>query len=251
MKVQDLFWGTGPKLHVHDGIARSWQVDDKILLFIDEHVTADSRTLETGAGVTTVLFAMKGSRHTCVVPFADEVARIKAYCTEQGISHDRITFVTERSEFALPRLAPEPLDLVLIDGAHGFPTPLMDWYFTADRLRVGGLVVLDDTWLWSVNVLKQFLLHEPEWRLERDMWPRNAIFSKVREGTCAKNEFAQPFVVNESIHLMFPDYIDWVRPYVSHELLDERLRHERQAISVGTRARLFASSVRRFLKQRA
>ncbi len=107
---------------------------DEMLLFIDEHVTAESRTLETGAGVTTVLFAMKGCRHTCIVPFPDEVERIKAFCTEQGISHDRVTFVTERSEFALPHLRPEPLDLVLIDGAHGFPTPLIELIGTLRRI---------------------------------------------------------------------------------------------------------------------
>jgi hypothetical protein len=243
MKVQDLFVGAGPKLHTSGGIAHSWQVSDEILVFIDEHVTAESQTLETGAGVTTVLFAMKKCHHTCVVPFHEEVERIKSFCTEQGVSHDRIDFVVERSEVALPQLQFEPLDLVLIDGAHGFPVPLLDWYFTADRLRVGGRLVLDDTQLWSVNVLKQFLMHEPEWRLERDIPPRNAIFAKVREGSCAKNEMDQPFVVNQTIHLLFPDYLYMIREYVPHQVLTDRERHETKTSPLRVRVRLIAKRV--------
>ena len=229
MRVQDLLWGKGPKLHQSAGVPHSWQVSDDVLQFIDGHVTQETSTLETGAGVTTVLFAISGSKHTCIVPFVDEVDRIKAFCAEHGISLANVTFVIERSEFALPRLDPGQLDLVLIDGAHGFPSPLIDWYFTADRLRVGGYLVLDDTWLWSVNVLKQFLMQEPEWRLYRDMWPRSAIFSKVGDASSAKNEFAQPFVVTQTVNLLFPDNIHLIRPFVSPGLLEsalETLRHQ-------------------------
>lgn len=95
------------------------------------------------------------------------------------------------------------------------------WYYTADRLRVGGLVVLDDTQLWSVNILKQFLMQEPEWQLERDLWPRNAIFSRVREGSCSKNENAQPFIVRQTIDLLYPEHIDMIRPYLHLEILKE------------------------------
>ena len=222
MKVQDLFWGTGPLLHVHEGEARSWQVTNDVLVFIDANVTAESRTLETGAGVTTVLFAIKGCEHTCIVPFADEVERIQTYCRHHGISLERVVFEIDRSEHMLPRMKADPLDLVLIDGAHGFPMPLIDWYYTADRLNVGGFLVLDDTQLWSVHVLKQFLMREPEWRFVQDLWPRSATFAKVQEGTCAKNEYNQLFVVEQTIDLLYPDHIEMVRPHVNGELIAKR-----------------------------
>ncbi len=129
----------------------------------------------------------------------------------------------------LPRLPADPLDLVLIDGSHGFPVPLIDWFYTADRLKVGGLLVLDDTQLWSVHILKQFLLLEPEWQIEQDFWPRSAVFRKTKPGTCAKNEFSQPFVVKQTIDLLYPDHIDMIRPYVPADVMAEReLRAKRR-----------------------
>jgi hypothetical protein len=172
--LSDLLWANGPKLFIdHEGVARSWAVSDDMLRLLDRYVGPDSRTLETGAGVTTVLFAMKGAQHTCIVPFAQEVETIKAYCASKHIPLGRTEFVVDKSETVLPTAKLQPLDLVLIDGAHGFPVPLIDWYFTADHLKVGGHLILDDTHLWSVNILKQFLQDEPEWRLVQDMRPRN------------------------------------------------------------------------------
>jgi len=226
MNVHDLLWGKGPLLHVHDGEARSWQVMNEVLLFIADHALEGCRTLETGAGVTTLLFAMNRCVHTCVAPFADEIQRIRDYAREKDLRLDTVTFEVDTSDRVLPRLQTDPLDIVLLDGAHGFPVPLIDWYYTADRLKVGGFLILDDTQLWSVNILKQFLLLEPEWQIERDFWPRSAIFRKSKPGTCAKNEFAQRFVVKQTIDLLYPDHIEMIRPYVPEALVADL---ERQA----------------------
>ena len=222
MNVQDLLWGKGPLLHVQNGEARSWQVMNEILLFIADHTGEGCRTLETGTGVTTLLFAMNRCVHTCVAPLADEIQRIRDYAREKDLRLDTVTFELDTSERVLPNLRADPLDMVLLDGSHGFPVPLIDWYYTADRLKVGGFLILDDTQLWSVNILKQFLLLEPEWELERDFWPRSAVFRKTKPGTCAKNEFQQLFVVKQTIELLYPDHIEMIRPYVPRELMPDR-----------------------------
>jgi hypothetical protein len=219
--LSDLLWANGPKLFIdHEGVARSWAVSDDMLRLLDRYVGPDSRTLETGAGVTTVLFAMKGAQHTCIVPFAQEVETIKAYCASKHIPLGRTEFVVDKSETVLPTAKLQPLDLVLIDGAHGFPVPLIDWYFTADHLKVGGHLILDDTHLWSVNILKQFLQDEPEWRLVQDMRPRNAVFEKVQAGPASKNECGQVFVMRRTIELLYPEHLDMLRPYVDPKLMD-------------------------------
>src|SRR3989442_10654 len=108
----------------------SWGVSEELLHFISECVNESSRTLETGCGLSTVLFALAGTRHICITPAEHEVERIKGYCLENNFGTERITFHVDISEKVLPRLECEPLDLVLIDGRHGFPAPFIDFYYT-------------------------------------------------------------------------------------------------------------------------
>src|SRR2546426_7913638 len=128
-----------PKFHVDEtGRPHSWQLADEVLELIDGAVHQGSTTLETGAGLSTVLFAIKGSRHFCIVPAAREVELIRGYCAERDISPGTITFCVDQSERVLPKLELPELDLVLIDGAHRFPSPFIDWFYTAAFLKVGG-----------------------------------------------------------------------------------------------------------------
>jgi hypothetical protein len=220
-----------PKMHTGtSGQPFSWQLANDLLRFIDVHVRAGAKTLEIGAGVSTILFALKGTRHRCIVPAEEEVTRIKAFCRDHGISLESLTFEIDRSERCLPRLDLTGLDFVLIDGAHGFPLPFLDWYYSADRLKVGGLLAIDDTEIWTGYTLKMFLMAEPEWKLEADYGPRSVVFRKLQEGGLGRNEWDQPYVVEQTLNFMFakyPDDVDGLRPYVRHELFAERARWAR------------------------
>ena len=147
-----------PKLHGPDAMPTDgWRLDDAALLFLESRVRTGMRTIETGAGVSTIAFAIKRTRHTCVVPNRRVVRRIGRYCASVGISLRSVTFVLDRSEYALPRLHRAAYDFALIDGRHGFPAPFIDWFYIADRLRRGGVVLVDDTWIWTCDVLVRFL----------------------------------------------------------------------------------------------
>jgi hypothetical protein len=61
-----------------------WQIAARVLEIIDASVGAESRTLETGAGVSTALFALKGCEHTCVVPWTSERDRLQAWGSQQA-----------------------------------------------------------------------------------------------------------------------------------------------------------------------
>ena len=140
------------------------------------------RTLETGTGASTIVFAASGASHTAISPARDEHERIARYCAERGISLGAVRFVAEPSHVALVRSwTAEPLDVVLLDGAHAFPYPILDWFWTAPHLRVGGQLLVDDAHLASVNVLVRFLRRDPAWRLEGALGYRTVRFTRVRE----------------------------------------------------------------------
>jgi predicted O-methyltransferase YrrM len=170
--------------HFHawpDGKPANWAVAPDVLRFIRRQLTPGMQTLETGAGQSTVVFAMAEAQHTCITPDRDQAERIRAWCAAHGI-RNTISFIHESSDVALAtgRGIPEALDFVLIDGAHRFPFPILDWHFTERRLRVGGIVAVDDYPMPSVKILHDFLAGEEEWELI-ERFQRTAFFRRRRE----------------------------------------------------------------------
>jgi predicted O-methyltransferase YrrM len=188
-----------PAFHVDEGQRPiSLQVSLEVLETIAAAVHPGCRTLETGAGLSTVVFALCGAAHVCVTPAASEVERIRAWCGLRGIDLGSVRFEVARSETVLPRLALPELDLVLIDGGHGFPTPFVDWCYTADHLRIGGLLIVDDIQLWTGAVLRDFLAEEPGWTLRQEFPMRAAVFEKSAPLPALPEWFAQPYVARRS-----------------------------------------------------
>jgi len=185
-----------PRLHA-DGQAL-WGLHPDVLRILDQLAQPGAATLETGAGLSTLVFAINGSRHTCVVPDAGEVERIKAWCASESVPDSDLSFHTDRSERVLPGLEPEPLDLVLIDGGHAFPSPFIDWYYAGRRLSAGGHLVVDDTQLWTGRVLRDFLDAEPGWELVREVPLRSAVFRRGHSEGELQEWTDQPYVADRS-----------------------------------------------------
>jgi len=66
----------------------------------------------------------------------------------------------QESEISLPQLVEEKtiLDLALIDGWHTFDHALVDFFYVNKMLRIGGVVVLDDSSMPSVGKLVDHIL---------------------------------------------------------------------------------------------
>ena len=125
-----------PQFHRYQGeLTNSWSVQSDTLRYIHSLLAPGMTTLETGCGQTTVVFVIAGAKHTCIMPNLDEAERVKEYCVRLGLKNSP-TFIIESSDVALSqsKLVPAELDFVLIDGAHAFPAPILDWYYTAGRL---------------------------------------------------------------------------------------------------------------------
>ena len=165
-----------------------------VLEHIEQSVHPGHRTLETGCGLSTILFALRGAEHTCIVPNQPEVDRVRQWCEDHGVDHSRLTFHVEPSERVLPTADLGELDLVLIDGSHSFPQVFVDWFYTQEALKVGGTLLVDDVHVWTGRVLRGFLEAEPEWELERRFQGRTVAFRKRAPVNPDKIWFEQPYV---------------------------------------------------------
>lgn len=164
---------------IHAGGKRYLGLEWSALAWLEQTVKPEMTTLETGSGGSTLIFAGANSKHTAISPDAQEHVNIRDWCQANGLSADQIAFIAEPSHLALTaNWTPEALDLVLLDGAHGFPFPTLDWYYTAIHLRIGGWMVIDDAFLPSVNGLVTYLKLSREWEMNA-LGYRTVAFKKL------------------------------------------------------------------------
>jgi hypothetical protein len=170
-----------PKFHLNDGEFVSWSVQADTLRFLYSILKPGMTTLETGCGQTTVVFSIADTKHTCIMPDAGEAERVNQYCAELGLKAN-INFIINSSDVVLPgsEQVPQELDFILIDGAHAFPAPIIDWHYTADKLKIGGILGVDDYKMPSVKILVDFLCLEEEWE-PIQIVQNTAFFKKLKE----------------------------------------------------------------------
>lgn len=170
-----------PQFHYYKGAFTSWAIHPETLRFLYGLLAPGMTTLETGCGQTTVVFSLAGTKHICIATDQGEIERVQHYCAGLGLGKN-ITFIMKSSDRVLPHeeQIPSELDHVFIDGAHGFPAPIIDWHYTAYKLKLGGIVSVDDFKMPSVKILYDFLCAEEEWELIRVL-QNTAFFRKLKE----------------------------------------------------------------------
>ncbi|HEX8570696.1 MAG TPA: class I SAM-dependent methyltransferase [Caulobacteraceae bacterium] len=184
--------------HLHARGAAKWDASDAVLSYLDGVLAPGLRTLETGAGRSTLLFAAKGCVHDVVTPSRSEILAIQASASLEGVDLSDVTFHQGFSQDVLPRLGgEEDLDVVFIDGGHGFPIPAVDFQYLAPRLKVGGTLLIDDVDLWTGDMIVQVLRRDSGWRFRSRLKGRTAVFEKTAPYT--PHEWTkQPYVVARS-----------------------------------------------------
>ena len=161
-------------------------------------------TLETGCGLSTLIFALAGCNHLAIVPNQGHVESTRRAAGEFGIDLNKTGFRMARSEDLLPTMmADDSLDIVLIDGGHAFPIPYIDWFYGGRRLKRGGLLVVDDTNIRTVSVLCDFLDQQPAWSRETEI--HGTAFYRLTGNVTEPDEWDywrdQPFNLNVAIQI--------------------------------------------------
>jgi predicted O-methyltransferase YrrM len=146
-----------PPLAHPDAPGGVWNTDADCYELIATRIGPGSRTIETGCGVSTALFAALGAQHVCVTPYETEADAVRAWCRRHDVPLDDLTFLLGSSFDVLPALEPVPYDLVFIDGEHHHPAPTIDWYYAARGLQLGGVVVVDDVQLPAPRLVADYL----------------------------------------------------------------------------------------------
>ena len=223
----------------HSSGTRVWNAMPRTLELIAAWAKPGDRTLETGAGASTVVFAGMGSVHVAVSPFADEHVRIRDYCASIGVDTGKVTFVEGPSDDVLPALqVSRPVDLAFIDGKHSFPHPIVDFHYIERRMRVGGILLVDDVPIPAVGMLYRFLEHNKDWRFVDLVDRRAAVFEKLAEADFEDNWRWQ------ALNARYPDYgfLPW-RSRVPMELAELGPRTRR---AVGDRVPALRSAWQRW-----
>ncbi len=133
---------------------------------------------ETGSGASTLLFSHLSQRHT-VFALDGGSGSIAGVRRSPLLHPNVVTFVEGPTQATLPHYRfTDKLQLVLIDGPHGYPFPDLKYYFLYPHLETGALLVLDDIHIRSVHNLFQFLRRDAMFELN-EVVQTTAFFTRT------------------------------------------------------------------------
>jgi hypothetical protein len=184
------------KLHADGSV--QWDAAEIVLDWFKANLKPNMRTIETGAGKSTLAFMEAGCVHDCVTPSQSEVQAIKNEAIRRDLPLENATFHVDFSQNVLPHLkGHEDIDVAFIDGGHGFPIPAVDWMYIAPRIKVGGKLLIDDIDLWTGSMLVEVMAKERGWRIDTVLRGRTVVITKT-EPFQAREWVDQPTVVAKS-----------------------------------------------------
>lgn len=197
-----------PKLHnwnrsLNLGGFNQWMLE-RLFAFLENAGLAEGGAsfVETGAGLSTLMFLCTNPKEvvTCTVEDEAFFGRLAEAAASIQVSMKPSAMHVGRSEVLLPELVldRDPFsDFALIDGGHGWPTVFVDFCYVAYATRQHGFVALDDTQLYSVAQLAEFLKEQPGWEVALDLG-KVIIFRKLYEDRLLPDFGGQPFIKKRS-----------------------------------------------------
>ena len=106
---------------------------------------------ETGCGASTLLLSHLSPQHTV---FALDGGNGSVVNVRRSpiLRQEAVTFVEGPTQLTLPRHSfADKLQLVLIDGPHAYPFPDLEYYYLNPHLDPGGILIVDDIQIPTVQ----------------------------------------------------------------------------------------------------
>ena len=139
-------------------------------------------SVETGSGASTLWLSHVSEHHT-VFALDDGNGSITNVRRSPLLRQDLVTFVEGPTQITLPQHCfAEKLQLVLLDGPHGYPFPDLEYYYLYPHLEAGALLILDDIHIPTVHNLFQFLRRDAMFELN-EVVQTTAFFTRTSSTT--------------------------------------------------------------------
>lgn len=140
----------------------SGPLDDNVLKKLARHCAnyGDiTNSAETGAGKSTLFFSQVSQHHTV---FAIDVGNSLTKVKKSELIRDKnVEFVEGPTQVSVPAYSfTRKLDIVLIDGPHGYPFPDLEYYYFYPHLSEGGLLIVDDINIPTVRRMVEIIKRE-------------------------------------------------------------------------------------------
>ncbi len=138
-----------------------------------------AHSVETGTGKTTLLLSHLSRDHR-VFANRDDSGSIEAVLASALFQAEHVEYVEGATQRMLPGYSfDNPLQLVLLDGPHGFPFVEMEYWHLYPHVEHGGLFILDDIHIPTIHQLYLFI-REDDMFEELELVGSTAFFRRTR-----------------------------------------------------------------------
>ena len=137
---------------------------ERIAWYLESHFKdRPVQSVETGCGASTILFSKYCERHTVYTydDKAEENSSVNFVLESPEFRADKVKWIfgpTQRTIFSDP--LDHDVDMMLIDGPHGYPFPELEYFAFYKRLKPGGILIVDDIHIPTIYNLYKFLLQD-------------------------------------------------------------------------------------------
>lgn len=142
-------------------------------------------SVETGSGLSTILLSHLSKNHLVFAKerFGERQGNSISSVQNSGLFRsESVEYVIGPTQRMLPNYEfTEKLQLVLIDGPHGFPYPDLEYYYLYQHLDEGALLIIDDIHIPTIRQLAEVLCEDE--MFEKLEVVESCLFLKRTEAT--------------------------------------------------------------------